>query len=160
MAQMLANRARERGFMKRTFFLAGLALSFLVIPAKATTVQTSSDYSVEEVKQLLKQPHGFSSSFSEKQNQRLGDRVSIALIKMFTPEELANPENVKRFLPLIVEAFQSPAVAPPNDREPRVTELLLKFLETRVPALQGEIQKAESSVQQSVRRWAQEQHPQ
>jgi hypothetical protein len=60
---------------------------------------------VRVVKRLLALPPGFSSGFSEKQANRPGDRVSVALLKIYSEEELQNPANDTLGVPL-------PAAAP------------------------------------------------
>src|SRR5262249_44892144 len=62
--------------------------------------EIEDDYSIHTVKGVLEQPAGFSPSFLEKQTNRLGDRASIAVLKIFDPEELTKPENVRKILPL------------------------------------------------------------
>jgi len=106
-------------------------------------------YSVEEVKALLKQPSGFSSGFSEKQIARLGDRVSIALLKIYPEKELKMPENIKRYLPLVVGAFGSrDLITMRDDQNPQVTLMLLKCLESDVTdgALRQSIRNAEIEI--------------
>ena len=136
--------------MRRYFILVVATIALAGLPAFLSGKQADADYSVTEVKELLKQPVGFSSSFSEKQIQRLGDRASIALMKIFSEDELTDPKNIKRFLPFIVDAFRNPNLIPIKDREPRVTLIFLKFLEARVPALQADIRNTEKTVQQET----------
>src|SRR5713101_7279002 len=97
---------------------------FLAISVILTTPEAKEDdpYSVTVVKDLLKQPSGFSSSFSEKQVYRLGDRVSIALLKIHSENELKDPNRIRKFLPLIEEAFRIPnLISIREDQKPRVT---------------------------------------
>ncbi|HEY2168275.1 MAG TPA: hypothetical protein VGJ30_01515 [Candidatus Angelobacter sp.] len=109
-----------------------LIVAIFAMPAVACAVQADNNYSIEEVKALLSQPPGFSSSFSEKQAGRLGDRVSIALMKIYQEDELIKPDNVKRYLPVIGDAFRNPSLISAEDRTPRVTIVLLKFLMAQV----------------------------
>lgn len=104
--------------------------------------QREDTYSIDVVKRLLIQPKGFSTGFAEKQANRLGDRVSIALLKIFTEEELMRPQNVAAFLPLIRSSFLSPnLISIEEDRKPDVTLFLLSHLERTVksPSLGREI---------------------
>jgi hypothetical protein len=116
--------------VSRAFCLL-LIMFISAVPYFAATDE-DDPYSVRAVKELLKQPVGFSSGFSEKQVQRLGDRLSIALLKIYSEEELTNPESIKRYLPLVQDAFRFPKLVPlSEDRQPRVTLVLLEFLLSR-----------------------------
>jgi hypothetical protein len=46
--------------------------------------------------------------------------------------ELEDPENIKRFLPIIRSAFLYPTLVPAQYRKPKVTLPLLKRLERKV----------------------------
>ena len=62
----------------------------------------------------------------------LGDAVSVATLKIFTLEELAKPENAGRYLTITRISFADrKRVAELSDQEPRVTLLVLEFLERR-----------------------------
>jgi hypothetical protein len=87
---------------------------------------------VRTVEALLQQPSGFSSGFSEKTSARLGDRVSVALLKIFKNNELEDPDNIRRFLPIIRSAFLYPTLVPAQYRKPKVTLPLLARLERKV----------------------------
>jgi hypothetical protein len=61
---------------------------------------------------------------------QFGDRVSIALLKIYSREELSQPEIASRFLTAIRTAFENrSSVLDPSDREPRVTLFLLDYLQ-------------------------------
>lgn len=63
----------------------------------------------------------------------LGDRVSIALIKILSEPEMRNPRKIREFLPLIRTAFLAPQIITvPEDKKPAVTLLLLSYLESTV----------------------------
>lgn len=96
---------------------------------------------VRTVRSLLRQPAGFSSSFSEKQAHRLGDKVSLGLLKIYNEEELSNPQNISIFLPAIRASFLYPDLIAAGDRRPRVTLPLLARIGKKVgdPALKREI---------------------
>src|SRR5205807_10665861 len=68
------------------------------LPQTNTVRPKVKDPSVRTVEDLLQQPSGFSSGFSEKQSDRLGDRVSIALLKIFNGNELEDPQNIQSSL--------------------------------------------------------------
>jgi hypothetical protein len=110
--------------------------------------QTDSTDYVEQIREILKEPPGVSSGWSEKQLNRLGDRVSVALMKIYSEENVKDPQNIRRCLPLIVQAFQVPRLVPADDRQPQVTIIFLKFLEDEVndKALKAEIVETRSLV--------------
>ena len=61
---------------------------------------------------------------------QFGDRVSIALLKIYSREELSHPENASICLSAIRTAFENrSSVLEPSDREPRVTLFLLDYLQ-------------------------------
>lgn len=130
------------------------ACTLLIVLASTTIVchAQQDDYSVQQVRELLKLPVGNSSSVSEKILNRQGDRVSIALMKIYPGDELTNPENVRRYLPMITTAFQALSVVPPDDREPRVTLLLLNSIKGRIqdPQLQASILQTIHAVQKAT----------
>ena len=107
------------------WYSGGFAQSKIVI-------RNDDDPSVRAVKTLLQQPSGFSSGFSEKQENRLGDRVSVALLKIFSQEELRDPQNIRKFLPVIRSSFLNPKLIPAAYRKPKVTLPLLARLEGQV----------------------------
>ncbi len=93
-------------------------------------------YSMNLVKSLLQHPAQMGAGFSEKQVNRLGDRVSIALIKILGDDALRNPEKIKTILPLIRSSFLYPdLISIAEDRKPKVTLFLLRHLERDVKAL-------------------------
>jgi hypothetical protein len=97
-------------------------------PAASEQVDT---YDLRLVRNALRDPEraiGF--SVTEKQINRLGDKMAIALIKIYSEKELVDATNVLRYLPLIEAAFAAPRIVPnPDDRRPAVTMLLLHRLE-------------------------------
>jgi hypothetical protein len=61
---------------------------------------------------------------------QFGDRVSIALLKIYSREELSQPENASLCLAAIRTAFENKSsVLEPSDREPRITLFLLDYLQ-------------------------------
>lgn len=89
---------------------------------------------VKIVKSLLKETtYGISSSFGEKNNARLGDKVSIALLKIFNKGAIYKPKNIRQFLPVIRAAFESPElISQAEDKQPIVTISLLKKVRKKV----------------------------
>jgi len=98
--------------------------------------QDDNQYSTADVRNLLRIPGGYSAAystgFSEKILNRLGDRISIALLKILDEKDLENPMEIRRILPLIHDAFAFPKIISiPEDRSPKVTLFFLKSLELR-----------------------------
>lgn len=122
---------------------SGIAVAALLLATMSSGILGSGDedYSTKVVQSLLAMPAGISAGFSEKQLHRLGDRLAIAIIKLHDPEELKDPEKVRRFLPLLKGAFAHPdLIQRALDKEPQVTLILLVYLsrETPDPELQLE----------------------
>jgi hypothetical protein len=121
-----------------TFIVLSLIFSFSLGTAPrafsqgSTTPRKDRDPSVLTVESLLQQPSGFSTGFSEKSSARLGDRVSIAVLKIFKNNELEDAENIRKFLPIIRSAFLYPADVPAQYRKPKITLPLLTRLERKV----------------------------
>ena len=108
-------------------FRLGLIIMFFVV-FNTMAQEKKDDYSIPVVKNLLQQPEGFSTGFSDKQLDRLGDRISIALIKIFSEQELKDPQRIRKVLPLIRQAFNAPnVISVAEDKSPKVTMLLLRF---------------------------------
>jgi hypothetical protein len=125
------------------------AVSSAVSQAKPVQ-QKSEDPTVHLVKFLMQVPAGYSDGRIEGSSERLGDQVGTALLKIFKPQELEDPENIRKFLPVIHTAFEYPKLIPTRYRNPRVTLPLLERLERRVAdaELKGEI----SSVAEFVKK--------
>lgn len=91
-------------------------------------------YSLRLVKESVKNPDlalGF--SVTEKHVNRLGDRVSIALLKIYDADDLKDPQNIKKYLPIVRAAFVSPLIVRlAEDRKPKVTLFLLTYLQKEV----------------------------
>jgi hypothetical protein len=70
------------------------------------------------------------NSFVEKAIYRSGDGVSLGIVRAFTPEELLDRERLRRILSIIRLSFSQPRyISREQDREPKVTRLLLFFLQ-------------------------------
>jgi hypothetical protein len=92
--------------------------------------QDEDIYSIRLVKEAVKNPAlALSFSATVKQIQWLGDRVAIALLKIYDPAELKDVGNIRNYLLIIREAFMAPRIIRlAEDREPRVTTFLLASL--------------------------------
>jgi hypothetical protein len=126
-----------------------VTLLFLVLALLTSASANEDPYAIREVMQLLGEPTGYSTGISEKQLNRLGDELAIALLKIYSTDELARPANVRKYLPLIQGAFAFRSlIAIPEDREPRVTMFLLEFLQSRVREreLQGQIAAVKAGI--------------
>jgi hypothetical protein len=111
----------------------------LVTPAVAW--QSNND--THTVRLALEQPWEIRSGVVEKQINRMGDGVSIAIIRTLDEHELADPDNIRKILPMIRMAFAVPEIiAKQDDRVPPVTLLLLDYLESKTQdyALRSEIE--------------------
>jgi hypothetical protein len=106
-------------------------LSQVVIAAQTTP--SNEDYSVSLVRNLMQYPANLGSGFTEKQLNRLGDRISIGLIKALDEKDFKNPAVIKSIMPLISQAFSYPQlISIPEDRNPKVTLFLLKNIEGNI----------------------------
>ena len=105
--------------------------------------QDEDRYGIHSVKEaLLEQSEGITDSSTEKYIYRLGDKVSVALLKILKEEELSDPKKIRQILPIIQKAFAGlQFVSVTEDRKPKVTLFLLTYLQTNLkdPALKKEI---------------------
>src|SRR5205085_2315656 len=96
--------------------------------------QDEDIYSIRLVEESLKNPDlalGF--SVTEKHINWLGDRVSIALLKIYDADGLKDPQDIRNYLPIVRAAFVAPRIVRlVEDRKPKVTMFLLKYLEREV----------------------------
>jgi len=146
-------------------FVANRALRLLIasfilgVPLGAATQakpfpQKTEDPTVHLVKFLLQQPSaGVADGRLEGAVERLGDRVGTALLQIFTAKELRDAENIRRFLPIIRNAFQYPKLIPAAYRKPRVTLPFLARLERQAAdaTLREEISAVAEFVKQQTR---------
>jgi hypothetical protein len=118
-------------FVLLTLFVFLISVVSLSSRTSQNFAENSDDaYSIPLVENLLKYPSQLGAGFSERQVNRLGDRVSIALLKILREDELSNPQKVKSLLPLIRAAFLYPnLISIADDRKPKVTMFLLRNLE-------------------------------
>lgn len=104
--------------------------------AAATAVGRPQEdpYSVKFVELALHyRAQGLTIGQVQRNLVRLGDEVSVALLKSLDEDDLANPRKVQEFLPIICEAFSQPRfITLDIDKQPRVTLFLLKHLELNI----------------------------
>ena len=120
--------------------------------------QAEDDYSIATVRYLMKQQPGFSTSFAEKQVARLGDRVSIALLKILDENDFKDSQKVSSILPLIKESFLRPElIAVKEDRNPKVTLFLLRKIEseTKDARIKSDITQLMSFIKQTMESYEQ-----
>jgi len=135
-------------------YLQMLLLPFfavLIMPtAEAGEVQDS--YSLQLVRTCIKERSmGLYTATAAKHLPRLGDKVGIAIVKIYTSSDIMEPKTVRLFLPVIQMAFQDPRlISDEEDRKPAVTVLLLNYLRGNISdvALKKEISKVEEQVLQ------------
>src|SRR5579862_2181438 len=102
----------------------------------AGTINAQSEptdpYSLNLVKSVMKLNSGgqkFILTTTQKGIYRLGDCISIAIIKTLNEQDLSDPVTVKAFLPLIRQAFDQPQlISRESDKTPKLTIFLLKSL--------------------------------
>ena len=137
----------EEVFKVRILILICLIGALLPLPARGQS-EEADQYSISLVQRALKlHQQGARVSFVEKRIPRLGDQVSIALMKIFTDRELSDPKTLELILPLVREAFSQPQfISVDIDRRPSVTLFFLKYLHQTVPDL-----KAQDDIAQTVR---------
>lgn len=133
-----------------------LATFCIVLIFSNGVAQVKDDiYSIQLVKDLLNYPAQIGAGFSEKQVNRLGDRVSIALLKILDEQDLRNPQQMRKFLPLIRSAFLAPQIITiAEDKKPAVTLFLLGYLEANVQDgnLKNEIAQLMRSIKETTAR--------
>ncbi len=96
------------------------------LPLRAQPVEDY--YGMAPVRAAMSAP-GLSVSFIERQIERMGDRIGIALLKIYSPEELRDEKLAEAYLPLIRMAFSYPkAITRNEDRMPDVTLFILDSL--------------------------------
>lgn len=85
--------------------------------------------------------HGYYTSFQTKyftnnfpSLTQLGDSTSIAVLKLYTLDELSKPENTRPYIAVVWLSFSdSHRVLDQTDRSLRVTSLVLDYLQQKVP---------------------------
>lgn len=140
--------------MKKQF--AFVVLMILLAATATTSVgQSCNKDCLMSVKNLLEQERfGYSASWLEKANSRLGDSVAIGIQQIFKKSELYEARKVRLYLPIIRRAFENERLIKGlANRTPTASLRLLQKLTTRVdePSLLQEIQRTIDSLK-SVRR--------
>ena len=94
--------------------------------------ESSDPYSIRLVSFELSMRSGgrkFRHSFTQKGLHRLGDGVSVALLKIFDKEQLTDDKTARSILPIIRDSFSHPQmISVEVDKSPKVTLFLLDYL--------------------------------
>jgi hypothetical protein len=120
------------------------ACGLTTVMAVTAWAQNKDDYSVFFVKTYVQETtsSGVLLGSVQRQMWRQGDRVSIALLKIYSLEELRDARVVHRFLPAIQNAFEDLKwVESEQDRKPAVTLFLLTSIEREMqdPSVKKEV---------------------
>jgi hypothetical protein len=142
----------------------GFLLSIILIfdlPLKPQTTARSEPCELDAVPavakafRVVKGQDGVITNVEEKKYilplSALGDRVSIAALKIYSADSILRLENVRAYLTLVRNAFSSrESVCEKTDQEPTVTVFVLRYLkekEVSNPAIQKRISYMEGCVQ-------------
>jgi hypothetical protein len=109
-----------------------LWLIFMVVAPSKGQSEGPDPYSIKAVAGALAMRSDGRSiiiSVMQKQLARLGDGVSVALLKILDQHELADAQKVRDILPIIRDSFAEPQfIAVEADKKPRITVFLLNYL--------------------------------
>jgi hypothetical protein len=115
-----------------------LTLCF-IIPLMALPSHAQEDqdpYSIATVKFEIRMRSGDVSvrhGFTQRQLARLGDGISVALIKILDEQQMLDLGTLGAVLPMIREAFSQPALITINaNKQPQITLLLLDRIRQKV----------------------------
>ncbi len=76
---------------------------------------------------------GISLSWLEKSNYGRGDKIGVAIPRIYKGKKLYNADNIRTFLPVIQDSFAyRSAIDLESDRHPKVAIALLKRLKARI----------------------------
>ena len=117
--------------MRPGFYACWLFVSLLFCTNQR---QEGDPYSLQTVRMALgNNSIGLIFGGDENHIPRLGDACAIAILKIVGEPNLTDPKTVKAILLTINSAFFSPQrIAIAEDRNPRVTLFLLKYLKQNV----------------------------
>lgn len=124
-----------------------LCFVFTLVVSSSGQSESSDPYSMKAVAGALAMRSGGRKviiSVIQKHLSRLGDGVSIALLKILDQPELVDPSRVQDYLPIICDSFAAPKLISSDvDKKPKVTLFLLTYLLRNVgdARVQQEIQQ-------------------
>lgn len=112
-------------------------LAALPLMAVTSGAQDNGDpYSIAAVRFELQMRVGelrMRHSFSQKQLARLGDGVSVALIKILDQQEILDPKTLPVVMAMIREAFSNPSlISIEENKKPQITLMLLDQLRSKL----------------------------
>ena len=92
--------------------------------------EESDPYSVQLLRVAMKtRSEGIFIAKVQTHMARMGDKVSIALLKDLSESELVDRNKVEEYLPIIQESFSQPQfIEVEIDKRPKVTMFLLKYV--------------------------------
>lgn len=92
--------------------------------------EESDPYSVQLLRVAMKtRSEGIFIAKVQTHMARMGDKVSIALLKDLSEAELLDRNKVEEYLPIIQESFSQPQfIEVEIDKRPKVTMFLLKYV--------------------------------
>jgi hypothetical protein len=109
-----------------------LLLSVPLLTLLGSAQDEQDPYAITIVKFELQMRSGQSKmvhGFSQKQIFRLGDSVSIALLKILDDEQMLDPRNIAASMTMIRDAFSRPdLISIEVNKKPQVTLLLLNHI--------------------------------
>ncbi len=150
-------RVSMRGYLRAVGIVTICGIASVSIRAQESKRCDSS--CINSVKSLISDSRlangqsGYFSSWSEKAAHRLGDRVTVGIIKVFRKSALKKPQSIKIILPVIREAFSYPElIVREEDRTPGVSLTFLRNLEDNVQddSLKKEISELIRFIQQKT----------
>src|SRR5579859_667268 len=111
----LAHTSLVQRMSAMKYKLVGTLFLLLVLTASALQAQNTSNCvdgedtsDMDLINGLLQAPEGVITVFNDKYLPRLGDRASIALMRILTTSDLRDPQKTTRILSLIHDAFSFP----------------------------------------------------
>jgi hypothetical protein len=119
--------------MKRSILL--LSTMFCFFPLLSVSQSEDADpYSLQLVRTAMQtRSKGVIIAKVQTHIARMGDRVSIALIKDLNETDLVDPRKVEEFLPIIRDCFSQPRqIQLEMDKKPKVTLFLLRYVRQNV----------------------------
>ena len=141
--------------MKVAFTVLRIIVLVVSTPSASLGQATECDNEcIRTVRAILNESYlGFSSGFMETANNRLGDKIGVALLKIYPGKALNKPDNVRTFLPVIDRAFKYPDLIRDPDRHANMTLTLLGRLQNRIKDhfLHQEITKTLNAVEYYTR---------
>ncbi|MFZ0429938.1 MAG: hypothetical protein WAO20_17615 [Acidobacteriota bacterium] len=128
-------------------------VAVLLMPA-AVSGQSSDPYSLKVVSAIESHYGTFSTGWDDTELPRLGDKGSIALVKLSSLEKWSDPDQVHKTLGMMRDFFSHPEfVENSSDRQPRVTLIVLSWLRSlhKEPDILREIDRTVQYVEEKTK---------